>query len=62
MLATATADQNAYVRKAGTGTKFRKGGEIRACPRFVAGGQQGDEADLSGRGSMSNASAVLVLD
>jgi len=61
MLANATADKNAYVRKAGTGTEFRRGGEFRACPRF-AGGQQGDEADLSGLDSMSNAPAVLVLD
>jgi hypothetical protein len=43
----------------GTSTASQRLHEI---DKGLGGRQQGDEADLSGRGSMSNASAVLVLD
>jgi hypothetical protein len=43
----------------GTSTASQRLNEI---DKGLGGRQQGDVADLSGRGSMSKASAVIVLD
>lgn len=38
------------------------GQRLHEIDKRMGGRQQGDEADLSGPGSMSNASTVLALD
>jgi hypothetical protein len=63
MLATATAIRTLVSRaKSICGERRTASQWLHEIDKGLGGRHQGDEADLSGRVSMSNASAVLVLN